>query len=312
MKYAFLLGALEAVLGKGVKRSKSNYGFNCPVCNHPKKKLEVRLESDEEGKNPWGCWVCGPEGTRGRTIYSLLKKVKASREHAVEVLKYVKKGTYTEYRSTTETLTLPEGFTPLYKASKTSIIVNRYKRYLYSRGVTDYDILKYKIGYCTKGEYKDRIIFPSYTRHGTLNFYVGKSIDKKTGTYSNPDTGKDLIFYENMINWKKPVVICEGVFDAIAIKRNAIPLLGKYIGDQLKTRLIEEETPEVYIALDAGETKTAEKHHKELSRIGVKVRYVEVKKKDPGEEGFENMCNVIREAEELTFRKILELKLEMK
>jgi hypothetical protein len=40
---------------------------------------------------------------------------------------------------------------------------------------------------------------------------------------------KNIIGFENMINWNVPIVLCEGAFDAIAIKRNAIPLFGKNI-----------------------------------------------------------------------------------
>jgi hypothetical protein len=40
---------------------------------------------------------------------------------------------------------------------------------------------------------------------------------------------RDIIGFELFINWNVPIILCEGVFDAIAIKRNAIPLLGKTI-----------------------------------------------------------------------------------
>ncbi len=35
--------------------------------------------------------------------------------------------------------------------------------------------------------------------------------------------------FEIFINWNSPIIRCEGMFDAISIKRNAIPLLGKNI-----------------------------------------------------------------------------------
>lgn len=308
-EYGFLLGALENILGKSKKKSKSNYAFSCPVCNHKKPKLEVRMQADEEGNNPWSCWVCGVEGTRGKTILSLLRKVRATPSQIQETLKYTKKGNYT-YKVEDSTVDLPESYLPLYKASKTSILVNRYISYLKKRGVTEQDIKKYAIGYTTKGEYSDRIIFPSFNKEGNLNFFIAKSIDKKSNTYSNPDTDKNIIFYENLINWKQPVVLCEGVFDAIAIKRNTIPLLGKALRSRLLQRLVEEETPRVYIAVDADALEAGIRHSQTLTRLGIQNYLVELNKEDPSEEGFINMTHLIRTSKEMNFEKVLELKLQ--
>ena len=40
------------------------------------------------------------------------------------------------------------------------------------------------------------------------------------------------------INWSSPLVLCEGPFDAIAIKRNAIPLLGNNIQSKLMKKIV--------------------------------------------------------------------------
>ena len=37
------------------------------------------------------------------------------------------------------------------------------------------------------------------------------------------------------INWEEPIILVEGVFDAMAVKRNVIPLFGKLVLDKLKT-----------------------------------------------------------------------------
>ena len=89
MDYTFLLGSIENILGKSHKRARDNYAFHCPFCNHRKPKLEINMATNEEGQNPWECWVCQ---TRGRTIRSLLKQLKTPREQAAEILKYLPKG----------------------------------------------------------------------------------------------------------------------------------------------------------------------------------------------------------------------------
>ena len=47
-----------------------------------------------------------------------------------------------------------------------------------------------------------------------------------------------------------PLVLCEGVFDAIAIRRNAVPLLGKFVPRKLLKMMIKNKVKEVYVALD--------------------------------------------------------------
>ena len=84
MSSNILLGFLENVLGKSHKRARENYAFTCPKCNHHKPKLEVNLHTDENGQNPFECWVCG---FKGRTIKSLLKQLQVPAEQAYEILK---------------------------------------------------------------------------------------------------------------------------------------------------------------------------------------------------------------------------------
>ena len=71
-----------------------------------------------------------------------------------------------------------------------------------------------------------------------------------TFKHKNPQVSKDIVGFELHINWNYPVCLVEGAVDAIAIKRNAIPLFGKTIPDQLKHRIIENNVKTIYICLD--------------------------------------------------------------
>ena len=307
MDYSFLLGSLENLLGKSHKKARGNHAFHCPFCNHRKPKLEINMATNEDGKNPWECWVCQ---TRGRTIYSLLRQLNTPKDAATDILKYIPKGSQIHYKQLS-IIELPKEYQPLYSASSTSVIANLVRKYLYERGFTDNDFIKYSIGYCTTGEYGGRVIFPSYTESGTLNYFVARSYDGNYYKYKNPETSKDIIFYENLINWNTPIILCEGVFDAIAIRRNAIPILGKNIPTALWKKILTSKLTDIYIALDDDAKSAAIKLSEKFVAAGFRVYLIELPGKDPSEMGFKKFTNLIQNATELDFSKIMLQKLDL-
>jgi DNA primase len=307
---SYLLGGLENHLGKSHKTSHTNYAFTCPFCNHRKPKLEVNIKTSDKGENPFACWVCG---VKGRKLSKLLRLLKVNKEEALRVLQYVKKGSEEDFYSYTNesTLELPKGYIPLWSSSEDSIPALRAKKYLISRGLTEYDIRKYQIGYAIEGDYADRVIIPSYNEFGRLEMYIGRSIQQAFITYLKPVVNtNEIVFFDNLINWTKPVIICEGVFDAIAIKRNAIPLLGKFARIGVKRRLIENRTPAVYIALDLDAKKEAVQLGEDLLKLGQKTYVIDIKEKDPGQIGTYRFQEYLKQAQELDTTTLLKYKLQ--
>ena len=307
MEYTFLLGSIENILGKSHKRARGNYAFHCPFCNHRKPKLEINMATNEEGRNPWECWVCQ---TKGRSIRSLLTQLKTPPSAAAEILKYVPRGSEIEYKGLS-IVELPKEFQLLHTSSSTSYVSNIVKNYLYERGLTDNDFIKYGIGYCTTGEYGGRVIIPSYSASGTLNFFVARTFDGNYFKYKNPETSKDIIFFENLINWNTPIILCEGVFDAIAIRRNAVPLLGKSITNELYKRILTSKLTDIYIALDTDAQTQALRIAEKLIAAGFRVFLIELPDKDPSEMGFKSFTELVQNATELDFSKIMLQKLNL-
>tara|TARA_R100000479_G_scaffold165587_1_gene104945 strand:- start:179 stop:976 length:798 start_codon:yes stop_codon:yes gene_type:complete len=265
------------------------------------------MATNEEGKNPWECWVCQ---TKGRTIRSLLYQLKTPREQASEILKYVPKGSFIEYKGLS-IIELPKEYQPLYNSSSTSVVANLVKKYLYERGLTDNDFIKYGIGYCTSGEYGGRVIIPSYSESNSLNFFIARSYDGNYFKYKNPEASKDIIFFENLINWNQPIILCEGVFDAMAIKRNAIPLLGKSISTSLYKKIITNKVKDIYIALDTDAKDRALEIGEKFLNQGKRVFLVDLPDKDPSEMGFKPFTEHIQLAEKLDISGIMLHKLDL-
>jgi len=301
-----LVTLVDSVLGQGKKTSNGNYAYHCPFCHHHKPKLEINFTENKQGHNPWHCWVCN---TRGKTIVGLFKKTEASPEKIAEAKSYVKSGYEVEETVVKNTLKLPEEFTPLYPIPS-GISAKHALFYLKKRNITTEDIIKYNIGYCEFGEYANMIVIPSYNANGELNFFVGRSFEKESfRKYKNPSVSKDIIPFELFINWESPIVLCEGPFDAMAIKRNAIPLLGKHIQNNLMKKIVTSKVEQIYIALDKDAQKDALDFCEVFMNEGKEVHLIDMEDKDPSEMGFKSFLNLLHKSIPLTLSGLLSRKL---
>jgi len=184
--------------------------------------------------------------------------------------------------------------------------------YLKKRNVSKHDIMKYNIGYCTEGLYKNMIIIPTYDANGKLNYFTGRSFEKDPYVkYRNPQVSRDVIPNEHFINWDIPIILCEGLFDAIAIKRNVIPLLGKNIQNNLMKKIVTSLVDKIYIALDRDAIKQALRFCEMLLAEGKEVYLVDLQDKDPSEMGFENFTKLIHTTKPLTYYNLMERKLAL-
>ena len=182
--------------------------------------------------------------------------------------------------------------------------------YLKNRHVSKYDILKYNIGYCKEGLYKNMIIIPTYDADGRLNYFTARSFEKEPYIkYRNPSVSRNIIPNEHLINWNLPIILCEGLFDAISIKRNAIPLLGKNIQSNLMKKIVTSVVNKIYIALDKDAMKQALRFCENLMAEGKEVYLVDMQDKDPSEMGFTNFTKLIQKTVPLTYSSLMGYKL---
>ena len=173
-------------------------------------------------------------------------------------------------------------------------------------------MIRYNIGYCDTGLYSDRVIVPSYDSKGDLNYFIARSIFDGGMKYKNPPVSKDVIGFELFINWDEPIILCEGVFDAIAVKRNAIPLFGKTIPKSLMKKIFEKRVNKIYILLDNDAYWDSIKMTDVLMRNGIDVKMVRMKDKDPSDMGFRKVTHLIKDSQTTSFSDLIRMKLNGK
>ena len=181
--------------------------------------------------------------------------------------------------------------------------------YLKGRGIDTIDIRRYNIGYCESGDYGGMVIIPSYDLYGSLNFFTGRSYyEDSYMKHKNPPVTKDIIGFENMINWNIPITIVEGAFDAITVRRNCIPLYGKVIMNNLKKMILQKGVKEVNLALDPDAIKNTLQTAEYLMNEGVNVVVVPLKEQDPNDMGRNDFYNLVRNTNQLDLSSLVKLK----
>lgn len=268
------LKLLKKVLGSYYK-SGDEILFFCPKCKHHKKKLSVNVDTDK-----FKCWVCD---YAGHSIRRLM------RDHAdfrtlcdwdgltnrVDISSF--EDLFSETTDEPEQkICLPDEFRSLTgkKALLNSLAA---RKYLMDRGIGYEDIMRWKIGHCISGQYGGRIIIPSFSIDGALNYFVARSYNGHWKKYINPPASRNIVFNHLMVDWDLDIILVEGVFDAIKAGTNAIPLLGSQLNENSKLfQAIVRYNPRVYLALDPDAEKKSAKLIKKMLTYGVKLYKIEI------------------------------------
>ena len=301
-----IINILDEVLGVGTSLKGNEQAHHCPFCHHHKKKLQINLETQQ-----WHCWVCD---SKGRKIQTLLKRLHVDSKRIKKVYEiygddYIVSSTTTdeekvELRLPSEFKSLlkkPKGLNPLYK---------KVVQYAKDRRISKEDIIKYNIGYCDSGIYTNRIIIPSYDVDGRLNYFIARSVYvEEKFKYKNPPVSKNVTIFENQINWKEPITLTEGVFDAMAVKRNAIPLLGKFIPKTLMDSIYKNGVKKISVILDKDAQEQALYYVNYFMNNGITVTNILPTEKDASDMGFSKINKKLKTSKSTEFSDIISQKL---
>ena len=153
---------------------------------------------------------------------------------------------------------------------------------------------------------------PSYDSEGKLNYFSCRYYYPHTWfKYKNAPGSKNVVGFESFVNYEEPVTLVEGVFDAIAVRNNAVPLFGTMLSSKIKEALVLNKVKRVNLVLDNDALKEAVDVVSELWKWGVPVHLVELDKKDPSELGFSRVQELIERSKPYTFESLIYHKLKI-
>ena len=269
------LKTLNKVLGAFYKKGEEAL-FRCPRCDHHKKKLSINIE-----KNVFKCWVCD---WSGKNLYRIIRQYgdNDTRYHwksfqdKIEIEKFSHKLFAGEEETAAANLSLPEEFISLANSTLPSTSIYPLN-YLKSRGIDKKTIIKWKIGYCPKGEYASRVIIPSFDKKGEVNYFVSRAYDGGWKKYLNPKVSKNIIFNHPYINFDEDIILVEGVFDAMKAGDNSIPLLGSTLSEESKlfNEIVRNDSV-LYLALDPDATKKTNKLISLFLKYDIRTHVVDI------------------------------------
>lgn len=293
---------------------------NCPICGDSRYRLYINLNNGLVH-----CHNCKFSGnvinliqqvegisyTKAMTLFSSIKgnlsmpdKVDESIEHKLFMSGALRKGL------TKRAIPLPEEYKKL--SGSNNIVAVRARKYLKKRMVTNKMIKQYDIGFCTSGEYANRIIIP-IKEAGELKFWVARAIGNTTRLKEKSPSNEDyqISKSEVIFNIDKAArqyhsaVISEGIFDALAWGGIGVSLLGKELYDEQMNILLDYRellSDGLYIAIDWDARKQATEMAERLSNyFDVKIVNIPRKYDDPNKfrqtHSYKDMLKLLEEAE---------------
>ena len=211
--------------------------YRCPSCGEQKYRFYIHFK-----KKVYICFRCGISGRLDGEILTSVDHY----ESKVEDFKNGQSSTQDR-----EYIDLPkEIIRPLRRASGLPYL------YLRKRGITEAEIDRYQMGYCSEGIYRERIIIPIYGNSSQPVYFIARSYTAREPKYINARSGRSKTIFKSFTGAVDFCILVEGVFTAIYVSRifPSIAILGKVISEA-QCKKIAECTKQVYVMLDSNAKK---------------------------------------------------------
>lgn len=165
-----------------------------------------------------------------------------------------------------------------------------FHRYLARRGVTDEQIERHGIGFCTSGRYRGRVVFPCYEDGVPIYFTTRHVLSAEEQSKSlHPKVERRAVLWG--IDHAKEhthIVVVEGVFDALSVGDHAIAVLSSYPHEdqiaKLEELVLSGAVEEITVMFDAdSHYKTRDFAARLVDALPVKVNVCLLKRGDPND-----------------------------
>lgn len=248
------------------------YRANCPLCiirkGSPDKRWSWGLDPDSGW---WHCFRCGAHGSL--TPSRPAPKVRRSREPTITPIDLP-----AEYQALAVHKPDPDDLFAGFDPGEQAIA------YLASRGVSLGMARTLRIGWCSRGRYRNRIIMPVLVA-GLLVGFVARSFERRTRIpYLYPEGMQrgSILWNQDAIEERTitPLLVVEGVPDAIPYWPDAASCLGKPSEDQIQ--LLARAKRPVVMCLDGDAWRLGRRVAERLAYDGARATFVRLPpKKDP-------------------------------
>ncbi len=282
------------------QRSGGNLIVTCPRCD--KAKLWVLTVDRDDVRAPaWRCFS-GECGDAGRTALSLVRQLEDCDMFGAfeQIAKYAKgnqpvvdlrrlvedrlSGEVEVWSDEGELIALPDQFIPVAAGSRWRDLPAYFKE----RGIGPKKALRYGIGWCESGYFRNRLVIP-VTRGSDVVFFVARymaarppvckapelpckrcgGVDahrrlKKTLYPKGAKPGRHLFNYDRARNCKT-IRIVEGVLDAVHVGPSAVATFGTSLSQYQLELLMRTAAEEIVIMWDLD---AIEKAHELRGRLG--------------------------------------------
>jgi DNA primase len=177
---------------RGIRSKPGEYLLVCPDCGKP--KLAVNAE-----KRAWQCFVCSEGGREGASLVakieqlpfgqSLIRVLEGCRQSIGRVDRIETELVEAEapIRRTFRPVPYPESFRFLGRCEPAATPREMLRPALYcqERGIPAYTAEQMRLGFCTSGPFRNRLIFPCFDSGDRLMFYQGRATwaEKPGGRY---------------------------------------------------------------------------------------------------------------------------------
>lgn len=149
-----------------------------------------------------------------------------------------------------------------------------------------------------------RLVLPIFEK-GELVSYQARALDNAVPKYLNPpkilgvaSSKSNLVYNLDAVDKDNPIVICEGIFSAMAVGQQAVAVLGKEISQQQVFKILSAGITEAVIMFDPGAEKWAIKAAKMFDGL-LDVRVAFLEDGDPNEVSQEYILEKILESRKL-------------